>query len=162
VPVFWRGDPLAGSGKCIRTGLTIPLLQCTRTSEVVRRRGDHPTKTGGRPNPKTGRRPSHVRRDNGTSLRQNRKRSFGYSLPHTMQFRSQGNRPRRFCIKAIRRTRVKLRFVSPCLCGLFNKEDSEAGAHRAFNKRTPIGTQRFQLQRQSVHLKRAELRMVLK
>ena len=75
VPVFWRGDPLAGSGKCIWTGLTIPLLQCTRTSEVVRRRGDHPTKTGGRPNPKTGRRPSHVRRDNGTSLRQNRKQS---------------------------------------------------------------------------------------
>ena len=66
------------------------------------------------------------------------------------------------CTKAIRRTRVKLRFVSPCLCGLFNKEDSEAGAHRAFNKRTPIGTQRFQLQRQSVHPKRAELRMVLR
>ena len=75
MPVFWRGDPLAGSGTCIWTGLTIPLLQCTRTSEVVRRRGDHPTKTGGRPNPKTGRRPSHVRRDNGTSLRQNRKQS---------------------------------------------------------------------------------------
>ena len=33
--------------------------------------------------------------------------------------------------QATRRTRVKPRFVSPCLGGLFNKEDSEAGAPRA-------------------------------
>ena len=136
---------MAGSGKCIWTGLTIPLLQCTRTSEVVRRRGDHPTKTGGRPNPKTGRRPSHVRRDNGTSLRQNRKQSVHLKRAALYKGYSPNSSEASFCVSLP--------------VWLVQQGRQRGRCPQGLAKNTYWDTA---VPRQSVHLKRAALQTVLK